>query len=474
MSGVDMYLSESRDQASRVEDMAQSQHYVYAGMLQAVRDVVDDTELRGKAYDSAKDYFSQVLLPLIRGGELLSEAVADAVRRFPEEYVERVDTIDLRQGVLEEQIQAMRLRIAGMQALRDDIAAADLSEECKAAALRSKDGTIADLERVLAELEAKLERLMAFDASSPSIFSDIQALHAAVDTGLGQTRTAWNAETGTFTIPGDRSWVAVIESYQHSQVHAGIYDEDGPYGGDQGSPLARYEADDYASFARIIRRYHPHMTDDEIESFLFKLKSEGCGYVALANTFFHNYRGSEEEFEETFGFPMYREENGEKILNIDDLVVDLYASQDNHNPVPVPPTFTWVDVNIPFEDFMRDKQGNVKDTGILTNWQGEYRLKRYMDAHGVDVDVSGGPIGIPATVANYDKYKDRGDVIVSIYPTRLEKENGEEAKNDWSGGHAMTVTGTSGDGRLVVSSWGKRYYVDPTRVVATFQVISYP
>ena len=29
------------------------------------------------------------------------------------------------------------------------------------------------------------------------------------------------------------------------------------------------------------------------------------------------------------------------------------------------------------------------------------------------------------------------------------------------GGHAMTVTGVTDDGKLIVSSWGNQYYIDP-------------
>ena len=29
------------------------------------------------------------------------------------------------------------------------------------------------------------------------------------------------------------------------------------------------------------------------------------------------------------------------------------------------------------------------------------------------------------------------------------------------GGHAITVTGVTDDGKWIVSSWGKKYYIDP-------------
>ena len=68
--------------------------------------------------------------------------------------------------------------------------------------------------------------------------------------------------------------------------------------------------------------------------------------------------------------------------------------------------------------------------------------------------------GIPASVNNYNAYQNQGDIILSTKPTILEDVNGREVEN-LSGGHAVTVTGTTADGRLIVSSWGEEYYVNP-------------
>ena len=47
------------------------------------------------------------------------------------------------------------------------------------------------------------------------------------------------------------------------------------------------------------------------KEFFEDIKKQGCGYVSLANAVFHCYEGREEDFIETFGYPMYviREDN---------------------------------------------------------------------------------------------------------------------------------------------------------------------
>ena len=41
------------------------------------------------------------------------------------------------------------------------------------------------------------------------------------------------------------------------------------------------------------------------------------------------------------------------------------------------------------------------------------------------------------------------------------------------GGHYVTITGITDDGRYIVSSWGGKYYIDPSQAsIANYQVIN--
>ena len=157
------------------------------------------------------------------------------------------------------------------------------------------------------------------------------------------------------------------------------FDDEGSYGGDQGSAQKVYLDED---IQEIVRKYYPDYSDQEIRDLLIELNSEGCGYVALCNTIFWEFVGREEEFEEIFGFPMYKD--------------------------------------------------------------GDVNVECYIDV----------------TTDNYNDIADKGQIIVAIEPCILEDEAGNTVFKA-NGGHAMTVTGVTEDGRFIVSSWGKRYYIDP-------------
>lgn len=231
------------------------------------------------------------------------------------------------------------------------------------------------------------------------------------------------------------------------------FDGKGQYGGNQGSP--QNHADDMRD---IVRKYYPDMSDKEVDDYLKKLNSEGCGYVAMINTIFGQFNGKEEEFEKTFGFPMY-DKNGE--LNYDALVTDFYSATDNHNRF----LLFW-DRNDPNED------ESVTVGSGTTMGEREYRFEKYMKDHGIHVNVKN---NVNVTPDNYSKMSKKGDIVIAIHPCALYDKNGNKVV-DSDGGHAMTVTGVTDDGMYRVSSWGKEYYVKPDDSVYSsvkFQCVEY-
>ncbi|PZL73088.1 T7SS effector LXG polymorphic toxin [Enterococcus plantarum] len=204
---VDMYVSTSQSQASSVSTMCKSQVEGYNELQKAITDfVVASPFLTGKAYDSAKTYFQSVLYPLAQGGILLSEAVDSAVKKLPEEYISQVNSGDLKQSELEEKIRRADRLLNQAEDIRKDINSSKTPDITKSFQLMANSMLIGMYSASKQKLEEQLRKLLAFNASSPNLFSEISSLQNAVNQGLAQTKTAWNVTTGTFTIPKDLTW----------------------------------------------------------------------------------------------------------------------------------------------------------------------------------------------------------------------------------------------------------------------------
>ena len=63
------------------------------------------------------------------------------------------------------------------------------------------------------ELEEKLRKLLAFNAKSPSIFSEVEVLKSSVNQGLAQAEKSWSPTSKTFNLPSrsDMEWLEAIE-----------------------------------------------------------------------------------------------------------------------------------------------------------------------------------------------------------------------------------------------------------------------
>ncbi|MBC1514616.1 T7SS effector LXG polymorphic toxin [Listeria immobilis] len=216
---IDMYVSKSKAQATSTSQVCQQHLEGYEAIQQAISQFTLEPFLKGQAYDSAKAYYSTVLYPLVQGGILLTEATEAAVKKFPERYQSEVDSGDLKQSELEEQIRRVNELIHQANDLENQVRQSPLSETDQQIQLQFNQALLEAYQTSKQELEEKLQKLIAFHASSPRIFSEIAHLKQAIDQGLAQTKTAWNPTTGTFMIPSQEKlgWANTIRAFQQKK-----------------------------------------------------------------------------------------------------------------------------------------------------------------------------------------------------------------------------------------------------------------
>lgn len=102
---VKMDLATSQTQASSTETRTSSHIQSYNDLIKSLATLSSASELKGKAYESAKSYADTVILPLLQGGILLSEGISTAMSKLPDDYSSQVAPESLDSDILDQQIQ---------------------------------------------------------------------------------------------------------------------------------------------------------------------------------------------------------------------------------------------------------------------------------------------------------------------------------------------------------------------------------
>lgn len=195
--GVEMNLGQSDHQAQGVTAVLSNRINAYETIRSSLQTFIGTSNLQGHAYQSAKDYSSQVLIPLLKGCILLDEAIREACAKLPSEYRSRVDVISLKESNLNDNIDRAQSMINSYQNLIDWEYCREEPDYHYISNLRGLRNSYQELH---VELTLKRDKLVAFSGSSPSLFSDIHSLLEAVQQGLRQASLSWDSKTGTFKI----------------------------------------------------------------------------------------------------------------------------------------------------------------------------------------------------------------------------------------------------------------------------------
>ena len=226
----------------------------------------------------------------------------------------------------------------------------------------------------------------------------------------------------------------------------------------------------------------------------------GCGYVAIANSIFNYFEGREQDFQETFKFPMYTIYDDNTIdYNYELLVLKVF----NYSVITAQTDDYCINdiINYFLKDFYSEKiriflnnpENNKKLPDNLSdfteedwdNWHKyeEEREKKYKELYdkwvnakniyknfGVSIDPNFADIKKflqmynmdVKVVLNSNKQYQEGDIVAcnnfSLYKV---DENGEVTLAiDHVLSHYIYVSGFTEDGKVIVSSWGNKYIYD--------------
>ena len=175
--------------------------------------------LSGVTYDSAKNYSQKILIPLIKAGMLLDEAVKESCEAFTKKYREEVDTVDLRESELLDKIN--RVEIFANQA-RNLMSLEFRNEHPNATYLRNLQHIEDNHLETKRLLEEKLAKLRAFNSNSRAVFAKVDELYQLVQKGINEATHSWS-EVGRSYLLNEKAIETWMESINQHWINSSYY-----------------------------------------------------------------------------------------------------------------------------------------------------------------------------------------------------------------------------------------------------------
>ncbi|MEK4151735.1 T7SS effector LXG polymorphic toxin [Carnobacterium sp. FSL E2-0243] len=198
---INMYVGEVRQQVQSINSNCQSTVATMEQIQQALSAIIIEPGLKGATYDSMKNYFNTVYMPVTKGFILVCERMIETNQQFLNRYLDQVDVNSLQESVLEERIRQYNRLSEMLDSIVDPIGFN----------ARMIDG----LQDMRQETVRKLDALREYDYFSIQIFDELESQLATLEAGVTilSEGKAWNQSTGTFSTMGlNLDWAGDINN----------------------------------------------------------------------------------------------------------------------------------------------------------------------------------------------------------------------------------------------------------------------
>ena len=207
--GIKVDIGSADSQGSTANTVLSSRVNYYNAVITAFNKLISEEELKGKAYDSAKSYAENIMVPLVRGVILFSESLGGKASELPTLYHSQVGEESLDEETLQKQIEAENTTISTQEAILNslsDLKNIDSTYKSNVQEIISNATSKRD------ELQKKLEKLQSFASSTSGQFSDSESLQSLVFQGFEQVTGDFGKFDGTFKIEGQAPWAKNINN----------------------------------------------------------------------------------------------------------------------------------------------------------------------------------------------------------------------------------------------------------------------
>lgn len=205
---VKMSLSDSDTQANSCSTVCQNLSTALDSVKNSLNDI-GNYDIKGAAADSAKNFATSVVVPYIDQAKNLLNIIQSDVKDFPAKYRSKVDSKDWSTEKLQKLINNCEMQ-ALKQSMEMGLASAALSTANSpdtSKILEKMQSNIDSINKKKKKYQKILKKLNEFNASSPSIFSDIKDLNKALS--QGSVAVSGNYSKGSYHKPKDLDWEKV-------------------------------------------------------------------------------------------------------------------------------------------------------------------------------------------------------------------------------------------------------------------------
>lgn len=209
--GIEVYRGSLDSQATSTGTMVEQQLKAYEALETSLTQIENSaSRLSGQAYDSFRTFVTSVVKPLKEAGIALADATQESVKKLPESYRSEVADEDLQEDKLVSDIEQCDRMIAMFHAEINGIATSKSTSAGDFQRLQGLQRIEASFQKAKNEFQEKLNKLRAFNGTSPSIFWEIDILAQAIQIAVNQINVAWDPNTGMYSIPKDLSWSDLV------------------------------------------------------------------------------------------------------------------------------------------------------------------------------------------------------------------------------------------------------------------------
>jgi len=256
----------------------------------------------------------------------------------------------------------------------------------------------------------------------------------------------------------------------------------------QGKPLPHFKKQASAEYFKLKNKLLAQGFSSSDASIIMSTIDDAgaCTYAATVNEIFYAFKGREYEFQQKFGYPMYKIENGKTKLNFNELLLDLYVyvnSEENGgsfilNDKSLNPDRLRSDRHDVFGRVMLDAEKQVylsnfsygKNEPVIADFLISKNINYYGSKtvalnNGKTMDINSfkeilnnvfnelyAGKSLSLDIFNWNNIIHMISVNENLYPS-VSTDTWDEGS-----GHAVFITGI-GNGGFYVSSWGSEYII---------------